>query len=233
MKLGRAFTLIELLVVIAIIAILAALLLPVLAKAKEKGWRTQCVNNLKQMAVATQSYVDDHGDVLPGPLWAGQYDTYSNQGQDYTRLPYYIAVYCGMPAPSPTPVLFPLARCPSAVHHWTEPPAGTDPDSVHRPISYVATRGVTNYAGNVTYPFGYPYADLGPGISNIKTNEAPKKLREIIDPSVTWTMRDADQENSVDWALYYPFLPESPSHGNIRNTIYFDWHIEAVKADSN
>jgi len=59
------FTLIELLVVIAIIAILAAMLLPVLASAKEKGRRAQCVNNLHQIGVAIQMYVGDNRDFLP------------------------------------------------------------------------------------------------------------------------------------------------------------------------
>jgi prepilin-type N-terminal cleavage/methylation domain-containing protein len=113
-KNADGFTLIELLVVIAIIAILAALLLPALARAKEQGKRTLCLNNLKQWGQACSMYVDDSSQVYPrdkipdatpgaapgynedNPTWndlADFYFTVPSQGMDawFNALPPYVA----------------------------------------------------------------------------------------------------------------------------------------------
>jgi len=80
------FTLIELLVVIAIIAILAAMLLPGLARAKESANRIRCMNNLRQLQVALKLYADDSRGLFPPHSWVARWPTSLLEGYRNTNL---------------------------------------------------------------------------------------------------------------------------------------------------
>jgi prepilin-type N-terminal cleavage/methylation domain-containing protein/prepilin-type processing-associated H-X9-DG protein len=85
----RAFTLIELLVVIAIIAILAAILFPVFARARERARSTACLSNTKQLGLALMQYVQDYDEMLPLYLYRDSPGGTAIKGWHNVLLPYY------------------------------------------------------------------------------------------------------------------------------------------------
>lgn len=126
MKSRKGFTLIELLVVIAIIAILAAILFPVFAKAREKARQTACLSNMKQLGLACMQYANDYDDNMVPPYM--QSDTTYNDGSSQ-RWPHLLYPYVKA---------IDIYTCPSSANPDKFMPMGV-PD------------GTPGYAGGGTY----------------------------------------------------------------------------------
>jgi prepilin-type N-terminal cleavage/methylation domain-containing protein len=156
-----AFTLVELLVVIAIIALLAALLLPVLSSAKGRAQRTQCLGNLRQIGLAVHLYAGDNGDTLP------------NTGR-FTYKSYRDAVknYLGLTQPdSPQDTVF---ACPADTFYFNEGTLALVSHGQHEETNYYfssyAFDGLNLIGTN--YP-NYQYNGLLPGIGGKKLGSVP------------------------------------------------------------
>jgi prepilin-type processing-associated H-X9-DG protein len=211
--------LIELLVVITIIALLAAMLLPALAKAKQRALATNCISNLKQTGLALQMYVDDNEQRLPGPLWAGARASYDKNSKD--ELIYYIATYLGDPAPSGKTVVSRTFVCPGYIRYA---PAAT---SLMGRKLFLLNEDADSNPLNRVPPFGYPAVDGNPAQQPIKVTA----FDNWIPPVQLAAVSDVDQaiptlNPAVSW---WTDLPNKPVHGAVRNQLFFDWHVQAVK----
>jgi len=199
-----AFTLVELLVVIAIIAVLASLILPGLARAKSKARSTQCLNNLRQWALAYRQYADDNQDRLPrrgqGVKPLDQIDRpedWFNALPPYMQLPSYQQMFTNG------------QRLTTATHSVFVCPVAADPGSNH----------FLPYAMNMNL---CPWGSSG--------NSEATKLADVFRPSQVVTLADAFGPYSGTYPSKNPYSPV-PRHNNRVNILFLAGGVQSFPGD--
>jgi prepilin-type N-terminal cleavage/methylation domain-containing protein/prepilin-type processing-associated H-X9-DG protein len=230
-----AFTLIELLVVIAIIAILAAVLFPVFATAREKARQSSCQSNLKQIGLGMTQYSQDFDETVPPATFYSPVNSYRSNWV-YAIYPYVKSqqVFLCPSDPSSTPV--------SGTGYWPSTAGFSTPPH----ISYVYNCNFTMVASDGTHygaqlsQFAKPAATVAivdgaaqPPVGVSDPTQWPAKptawvLFDISANSPSWT-QGLDPGNPINDAV---FAAPYARHSGLCNVLWTDGHVKTIRVDN-
>jgi len=229
---GRGFTLVELLAVVAIIAIMAALISPLLNRAIGSANSVKCVSNLKQIGTGMSLFAGDHDGHLPGPLSGAQYAMYFAYAPGNGRLSMQLQGYISPDIPSGGgTMLSPTFLCPAFANVIKMPNTQAQPyvmnnATINGVSPFGSGAGTTNYVG-------------GAALGAISSGTTP--LHKV------WAMQDLDD----DLVASFGDAPAHPVHptynaaphaagttaikqahpGGYRNALFLDFHVGRMSLD--
>ena len=237
---GDGFTLIELLVVIAIIAILAALLLPALSKAKIRAQRIYCVNNLRQFALTAKLYADDNNGwiVSSAPIWVWSDPPFTASwcggNAETGGLPGIYAYGGADPTGIQLGLLWPYAKSLGLYHCPADNRRADDPgvNAGFRGKPILRSISMNSYMNGRSQGASPEWVVLTPNAPRDPNRPVYRKESEIREPAQTWLVLDEDQA-SINDAMFVvdvgsPSFPDLPSrvHGNGYGINFNDGHAE-------